>query len=64
MGTLIFALLMALMFGRGWEGTVRLRPVLASCTFAKLGRVCVAAYAFRRGRVYVRIGVDAGEGGL
>ena len=53
---LTLALLGALLLGASWEGTIKVRGVLASCTFWQVGRVRAAAWAYRPGRVYVRIG--------
>ena len=55
--TLLLALLGALLLARRFEGTVRMRPLLASCTFASFGRVRLFAYAWRPGRLYVRLEV-------
>lgn len=57
MRTLLFALLGALLLGLAYEGTVKLPGVLASCTFWQFGRVRALAWAYRPGRVYVRLGV-------
>ena len=54
--TLALALLGALLLGASWEGTIKARGVLASCTFVALGKVRAFGYAYRPGRVYVRIG--------
>ena len=56
MATLFFALILAFLFGRSWEGTIRINGLLSSLTLARLGRVHVLAWAFRPGRVYVKIG--------
>lgn len=58
--TLLFALLCALILSRRFEGTIRVRGVLADCTFASFGRVRLFAYAWRPGRVYVRLEVCHG----
>ena len=57
MWTLVFALLGAFLLARSWAGPVRLPGILAACTFARLGRVHIAAWAYRPGRLYVRVGV-------
>jgi len=54
--TLALALLAALLLGTSYEGAVRLPGVVASCSFFRFGRVRAAAWAFRPGRVYIRIG--------
>ena len=54
--TLLLAILGALMLGARWEGTIKARGVLASCTIFRLGRVRAMAWGFRPGRLYVRIG--------
>ena len=60
MRTLLFALLGALLLGLAYEGTIKARGVLASCTFLQFGRVRAAAWAYRPGRLYVRVGVRCG----
>lgn len=57
MWTLLFALLCALFLSRRFEGTIRVRGMLASCAFYRLGRVRLFAYAWRPGRMYVRLEV-------
>jgi len=54
--TLALALLAAVLLGRTFEGTVKMRPILASCTFAQVGKVRLTAWSHRPGRLYVRIG--------
>jgi len=60
MFTLALAVLGALLLGASWEGTIKARGVLASCTFWQFGRVRAMAWGFRPGRVYVRLGVTRG----
>jgi len=56
MWTLAIALLGALLVGASYEGAVRIPGVVASCSFLRLGRVRAALWAYRPGRVYVRVG--------
>lgn len=60
MMTLLFAVLGALLLGASFEGTIRARGILASCTFWQVGRVRAVAWGYRPGRVYVRVGVCCG----
>lgn len=53
--TLALAVLGALLLGASFEGTVRLPGILASCTFVRLGRVRLAAWCYRPGRLYLRL---------
>jgi len=53
--TLALALLGALLLGASWEGTIKARGVLATCSFFRLGRVRAACWAFRPGRLYLRL---------
>lgn len=55
MFTLALALLCAVLLGTSWEGTVKMRGVLASCVFLRLGRVRAAAWAYRPERLYIRV---------
>ena len=55
MFTLALAVLGALLLGRAFEGTVRARGVLASCTIWRLGRVRAVAWGYRPNRVYLRL---------
>ena len=57
MVTLAFALLCAFVLGWSWEGTIRARGVLSSCTLWRVGRVHAMAWSYRPGRIYVRLGV-------
>jgi hypothetical protein len=61
MWTLVFAMLFLLLFGSlgslRLEGTARVGGLLSSCTFARLGRVCVGIWSYRPGRVYYRLEV-------
>jgi len=59
--TLTLALLGALLLGASWEGTIKARPALAACAFFQLGRVRAVAWAYRPGRLYVRLGVRCGS---
>ena len=56
MKTILVALLAAIVLGLAWEGTIRAPGTLAACAFFKLGRVRAVAWAYRPGRLYVRIG--------
>jgi len=58
--TLVLAILGALVLGASYEGAVKVPGILASCTFWKLGRVGAGLWAYRPGRVYVRVGVCCG----
>ena len=61
MKTLLVALLGALLLGLAWEGTIKARGILASCTFLKLGRVGAVLWSYRPGRCYLRVGVCCGS---
>jgi hypothetical protein len=56
MWTLCFALLGALLLGASWEGTIKAPGILASCSFVAWGKVRAFGFAYRPGRLYVRIG--------
>ena len=58
MVTLFVALILAFVFGRSWEGTIRINGLLSSLTLARLGRVNVLAWSHRPGRAYVRLAVS------
>jgi len=58
--TLAFALLGALLLGASWEGCIKLPGVLASCSLVTLGKVRAFGFAYRPGRLYVRVGVIDG----
>jgi len=55
--TLAIALLGALLLGASWEGTICLPGILASCSFVTLGKVRAFGFAYRPGKLYVKVGV-------
>lgn len=57
MWTLCVVLLGALLLARRFEGTIRVQGVIANCTFYRLGRVRAFAYAWKPGRVYLKLEV-------
>lgn len=61
MWTILLAVLAALILGRAYEGTVQIGGLLACCNMARWGRIGIATWAYRPGRVYVRVNVDTGR---